>query len=168
MFSVNDHIFYSTTGVCRITGIKREKFGNIDEQDYYILQPIYSKSITYVSTTNETQLAKMRPVMTRDEIYSLINNMPNEENIWLQNIHDRNDVFSEKLRTGNSNELVKLIKTLFLEGNKKRGKGKTLNINDIKILTTAEKLLHEEIAFVLGIEPDRVLAFILENVPVQG
>jgi RNA polymerase-interacting CarD/CdnL/TRCF family regulator len=56
---------------------------------------------------------------------------------------------------------VKLIRTLYLEKERKKGTGKRLNSTDVKIMTAAEKLLHEEFAVVLGIEPKDVVPHIL-------
>lgn len=164
MFSIDDYVFYSTHGVCQITDIKSETFGDSGAQEYYVLKPLHTNTLAYVSMTNEALLAKIRPIMTKAEIYSLIQEMPNEEIVWLENNRERNDVFSAKLRTGDSHELVRLIKTIYFEKNQKKEAGKKISATDARIMNAAEKLLYEEFAFVLGMAPEEVLPFIQEQI----
>jgi len=166
MFKAGECIVYSTIGVCRIVDIRFEKFRGSEAQEYYVLKPYFdSNSITYVSTSDEELLAKMRPVLTREAIDDLIRNMPHEESIWISDDRERDREYSVKVRSGDSRELVKLIRTLYLEKERKKGTGKRLNSTDLRIMTAAEKLLHEEFAVVLGIEPKDVVPHILAQLP---
>ncbi len=166
MFNINDSVVYNTIGVCKIVDIRTEKFRSAEEQEYYVLKPFFdSNSITYVSTTDEELVAKIRPILTRDEINSLIQGMPEEESIWISDDRERDREYSVKLHSGDCHELVKLIKTLYLEKDRKKGTGKRLNATDTKIMTTAEKLLYDEFAIVLGIKPAEVVSFIQAHIP---
>ena len=60
---------------------------------------------------------------------------------------------------------MRLVKTLYLEKISKKEKGKSLSTTDSRIMAIAEKLLYEEFAFVLNIEPKDVILFIQERVP---
>jgi RNA polymerase-interacting CarD/CdnL/TRCF family regulator len=161
MFAINDCVFYSTTGVCRITDIRFESFRGSEAQEYYVLKPFFkSNSITYISTADDELLAKIRPILTKDEIYSLIMGMPDAEEIWISDDRERDRAFGTKVRTGDSHDLVQLIKSLYLEKDRKKEQGKKLNTSDFRIMTTAEKLLHEEFAVVLEINVDEVVPFI--------
>lgn len=73
----------------------------------------------------------------------------------------RKEKYNEILKKGNKVELVKLIRTLYLEKEKKKTEGKKLYVGDEKIMAEAERLLHEEFAVVLNIKVDEVLPFIL-------
>ena len=87
--------------------------------------------------------------MTINEVYSLINTMPHTESIWIEDINLRKEKYTKILKSGDNKQLVKLIRTLYLEKEKKKVEGKKLYVNDEKIMTDAEKLLHEEFALVL-------------------
>ena len=163
MFSINDYVFYGTAGVCQITEIKPENFSG-SQQDYYVLKPLHANSITYVSTTNETHLAKMRPVLTKSEIIDLIQCMPAIKIAWIKNDSERRLAFVEKLGSGKCRDLVSLAKALYLEKARKKDAGKRLSSSDLQIMSAAEKLLYEEFAFVLQINPDEVPTYIMERV----
>ncbi len=161
MFAMNDCVFYDTTGVCRIVDIRTERLGGSEAQEYYVLKPIYNQnSITYVCTSDADLLAKMRPILTKEEVHALIQAMPTEEEIWIRDDRDRDREYGARLRTGDSHELMKIIKTLYLEKERKKGTGKRLTTMDTRIMATAEKLLHEEFALVLDIDPKDVVPFI--------
>lgn len=83
--------------------------------------------------------------MTINEVYSLINTMPHTESIWIEDINLRKEKYTKILKSGDNKQLVKLIRTLYLE----KVEVKKLYVNDEKIMTDAEKLLHEEFALVL-------------------
>lgn len=104
--------------------------------------------------------------MTINEVYSLINTMPHTESIWIEDINLRKEKYTKILKSGDNKQLVKLIRTLYLEKEKKKVEGKKLYVNDEKIMTDAEKLLHEEFALVLDIKVDEVLPFILGKLEV--
>ena len=159
MFAKNDYIIYGTTGVCKITGIEKRKFNNI-EKEYYILKPAYdSNSTIYAPIDND--MINIRKIMTVKEVYDLIRTMPDNGPIWIDDINLRKGKYNEILKKGNKVELVKLIRTLYLEKEKKKTEGKKLYVGDEKIMAEAERLLHEEFAVVLNIKVDEVLPFIL-------
>ena len=92
--------------------------------------------------------------------------MPHTESILIEDINLRKEKYTKILKSGDNKQLVKLIRTLYLEKEKKKVEGKKLYVNDEKIMTNAEKLLHEEFALVLDIKVDEVLPFILGKLEV--
>lgn len=168
MFRVGDRVVYGTTGVCRIADIRAESFGGATAQEYYILKPwADARSTIYVSTADTDLLSKMRHLMTKREISSLMKSMADEGAAWISDDRARNDDYSAKIRTGDRREFVKLIRTLYLENEKRKETGRKLSQADTKIMDLAERLLHEEFAAVLGIKVEDVVSFIQERVPAR-
>lgn len=168
MISVNDHVFYGSVGVCRVTEIRNVKLGGSDEQNCYVLKPFNdSHSTIFVPIDNDALLKYIRPVLTRGEIDSLIQDMPQEESVWISNERERGEAYFAKIKSCDSRDLVRLIKTLYRERTGRREKGKTLSTTDSRIMAAAEKLLYGEFAFVLNIDLKDVVPFIQERIP-QG
>ena len=72
MFQVNDMIVYGAHGVCRIAEIEERDF-NGSSIEYYILKPVYDEKATiFVPVLNDRLTAKMRRVLSKDEIEALI------------------------------------------------------------------------------------------------
>jgi CarD family transcriptional regulator len=166
VFKVNDYVMYGSTGVCKIIDISKEKHISInsEETDYYVLHPVFNDNIVIKIAVNNPN-APIRAILTKDEVLSLIKTMPEQETIWIDDNRERSEYFKAILKSKESEDWVKLIKTLFLEKEARSLVGKTLTKTDEGIMNTVEKLLYEEFAIALGISPDEVLAFIEEYIP---
>ena len=106
----------------------------------------------------------MKRIMTKDEIYHLINDMPNEESIWISNENERKEKYKEIIFNGNRTELVQLIKTLYIHKQNQRSEGKKLHLADERFLKDAERILYDEFAYVLDITPDKGVPFIMGEI----
>lgn len=160
MFSKNDYIVYGTTGVCKIIDVIKKKFGSNKEREYYVLKPTYESNSTIYAPV-DSEAISIRKIMTVKEVYDLISTMPDNETIWIDDFNLRKEKYIEILKKGDKKELVKLIKTLYIQKEEKKEDGKKLYVSDEKIMTDAQRLLHEEFALVLNIKVEEVLPFIL-------
>lgn len=166
VFSKNDYIIYGTTGVCKIVDIIKKKFGTNNEREYYVLKPTYDINSTIYAPTDSDAIS-IRKIMTVSEVYELIKTMPDNETIWIEYINLRKQKYTDILKNANKKELVKLIKTLYIQKQQKKEEGKKLYVGDEKIMSEAERLLHEEFALVLKIKIEEVLPFILGEIEPQ-
>lgn len=166
MFSINDYVIYGTTGVCRITDIRKEVFSGHVKKEYYILQPVFSSNSTlYVPTENESGANKMRRILTRDEIHELIRNINEDDDVaWIMNDNMRHDRCTEIIKNGDRKELICLIKAMYQHKQEQIKFGKKFYIADEKLMKAAEKLLYNEFALVLNIEPEEVVPYITEHI----
>lgn len=163
MFAINDSVLYGNEGVCLITGIVKKEF-NSELIDYYLLKPIYSpNSSIYVPLNNNTLINKIHPLVSTDEIIKLINLMPKEDTIWIEDDNNRREEYKKIISSGDRLHLMKLIKTLYLKREDLQNKRKKLLTSDDNFFKTAEKILYDEFAYVLDIKPDEVLPYIKEQ-----
>ncbi|HHX57566.1 MAG TPA: CarD family transcriptional regulator [Clostridiales bacterium] len=159
MYDINDYVVYGKNGVCKIIDIRKEKFGGAEEQMYCVLEPVHSGKSTIYTPVNRN-LDKFREVMSYEEVHDLIQTMPDKETIWIEDFQVRNERYNEILKDGDPKYLVRLIKTLHFHHKDLASKGKKMRMTDDKIMRESEKLLYDELAYVLEIEPDEVLPFI--------
>lgn len=75
---------------------------------------------------------------------TIINISFKKRKIYIKSSYSK-EKYTKILKSGDNKQLVKLIRTLYLE----KVEVKKLYVNDEKIMTDAEKLLHEEFALVL-------------------
>ena len=110
MFKVNDMVQYGAEGVCKITEIARREFRGQSMQ-YYVLKPVYSNSNAsiFVPVDNKALAEKMHRVLSAEEIYSLIRNMPQEKLLWIENEAERRERYKEILLKGDRSEIVRMI-----------------------------------------------------------
>lgn len=167
MFCKNDTILYGAQGVCRIEAIVEESFGSSPVK-YYVLKPVYNENSTiYVPVENAELTSKMRRILSPEEIFVLIQSMPYEDSIWIENENERKEKYKGIIAQGDRVELVKMIKTLYLHQQERKAIGKKLHISDERFFKEAEKMLYDEFALVLNIEQDEVLPFILEQIQLR-
>ena len=57
----------------------------------------------------------MRKILSKGEVTTLINSMPNSETIWIDDDRKRNEEFKSILKTGDIENLVKLIRSIYLD-----------------------------------------------------
>ena len=163
MFKVNDYIMYGTTGVCKVIEIKKEKFLGKEEREYYVLEPVYSKN-TVIKIPVDNTTIRMRELLSKEAIEELINIVPNADTTWIEDDRIRNEQFKSMLKSGDCEELITLIRTIYLGKKTKKSIGKKLYKGDDEIMQAAEKLLKEELAFILDIAPEEVPNYIKEQV----
>lgn len=167
MFGVGDTVLYGSQGVCKIVGTDEKVFGG-DKILYYVLKPVYDENSTFfVPVSNAELVAKMRSVLSAEQIYNIIKEMPDEETIWIDDENERKQKYQSILAEGDRRKLVKMIKTLHIQQETRHKKGRKLHQSDDYILKQAEKLLYNEFALVLKIKPDEVLPFIMEQINIE-
>ena len=163
MFKVNDIIKYGSNGVCRIVDISTQTFDDKDAE-YYILRPIRAKDSTYfVPVQNETLVSRMHMLLTTEDLYSLIRDIPTCEAEWIDNDKKRMLEYSSVIVSGDRRNIIGVIRALYHRKTLLEKDNKRLHVADERLLKDAERIIHDEFAVVLNIEPSEVSAFIARN-----
>lgn len=94
------------SGVFEVTGTETQTFSGIST-DYYVLRGVIeTKRTVYVPSTNKQLTAKMKPVLTADEVNALLDSLPNHENLWIDNENQRREAYKEILSSGNRSKML--------------------------------------------------------------
>lgn len=163
MFEVDDCVVYGNVGVCRITDISKDKYISSSETEYYVLQPVYDQKTTIRVPVGNVKIS-MRMIITREDVALLIAGMPDQETVWIDDTKLRIESFKAALKTGKCEDWAMLIKTLYLEKKEKLSVGKKMTASDESIMKCAQKQLYEEFATALGISPEEVEIYIMEQI----
>ena len=159
-YKVNDIVIYGTEGVCRISDITVKPFRD-REVTYYVLKPVFNASATvFVPVDNEKLTAKMHRALSSDEIHAMIQSLPEQGTIWIDDEAERKVRYKEILASGDRIQLIQLIKALYFHQEAQRAIGKKLHISDDHFFKEAQRLLYDEFATALGIPRDDVLNYI--------
>ena len=159
MLNINDHIIYGSNGVCKVVDIKTMKLGKLDENTYFIIKQIHDAASTfYLPVDYDPATINLRPVHTKSEIISLIDAMPDCGIVWIDNERERGKTFLARIESNDCFEMIKIIKSIYIE--KTKEKHKRVNQYDYKIMNLGEKKLYDEMAFVLEIDCAEVVKFI--------
>lgn len=163
MFEINDTVQYGTTGVCRITDVVTKSFDG-DCIWYYVLEPVHqAHSVVYVPVKNERLVAKMKKLLSAQEVETLVQEIPQCRIEWIEDDNMRQEAYKEILAKGERRELLGLIRVLYSRQQTLKERHRHLRTADEQVLKTAEKLINDEFAAVLHISPDEVVPFIMSK-----
>lgn len=157
-FNLGDCVVYGTNGICVIEEIAEMSFiTGAPKSMYYTLNPVNNNgSAIYIPADNEKLMGKMRKLMTKDEIDELLTGMRDKELAWENDRRFRSENFHEIMVQGVTQDLLLMIRCIYLKKHELIADGKKLNVTDSNILKAAEKLVEEEFSCVLGIDHDEV------------
>ena len=169
-FSVGDTVVYGGSGVCEISEIKDVAFGRERPQKYFILKPLFVNQamVVYVPMNNDKLVAKMQPILSRDEAMDLIKEINSMNIDWIDDRNARKDTYNDILAGGNRKDIISVIRVINSRRKELEGEGKTLNMQDEKILYEAEKRINAEFAVALDMGIDDVVDFIHSQARTAG
>lgn len=164
MFKVNDMVLYGTEGVCEVIEIGERDLG-AGCREYYILRPVYRKeAAVFVPTDSDKLVSRMKQVLTAREIDDIIREIPGEGFLWIENETERRMKYREILAEGDCRSLVRMIKALYLHRKQQAARGRKLHAADERAFKEAERLLYDQFALVLNIQPEDVLPYIIKKI----
>ncbi len=165
MFEVGDCIKHNRYGICQIDKIRMRKMSNGKKRQYYDMHTLQGIETQISSPVDNEDLIEVTSLETIDELLEVITKLPS---VWIDDNRKRADKFQLLLNKGDVFDLAAMIRTLYDKREEKRNEGKSLPVNDIKMLEQAEEKLHNEIAFQLKMDPSKVSAYIADVVKKQN
>ncbi len=164
MFDKGEYIVYGTTGVCRVRDITAMSTdGSGKEKLYYVLEPV-GVSGSRIMTPVEGNKSILRPILSRDEAYRLIDGIQEVDQLWITDDRQRESRYKEALKTCDCREWVGIIKTLHFRKKDRLARGKRLTEVDERYLKKAKENLYRELSIPLEIPPEEVETFITERI----
>ncbi len=168
MFKVGDTVSYGTQGACRITSIEKLSLAGTP-QEYYILSPEFQQgSKIYVPKANGELTAKIRKILSKEEIFELIKLMPDDDTIWIENDAERTEKYRNIIASGDRRKIAQLIKTFYLEQQNRQKNGRRLRQSDEQLFRRAENVLHSEFALVLNITIEQFVPFLHNQIDPES
>ena len=156
---IGTYVMYGKTGVCLV----KEQIAMSGGQ-YYVLNPISdSRSSVYVPCNNPDLVARMSPLLSREEIDILLSNADDVKLVWLDDRNERAMLSRTVLSSGDRKELVRLLCCLMRKKAERIEIGKRLSTMDENFLQECVRLVQEEFSMVLGISEREVGTYIQER-----
>ncbi len=159
MFEKGEYVVYGSGEVCRVEEKTTRCFDGVNKTEYYKLAPVEYKNSAYYVPVKSAD-TEIRRLLTKDEIYRIIDGIPRAEKVWYNDKTERKSCFDSIIKSDDFMGLIGIIKSLYEERRKRTESGKRLIADDEKAFNAAEHILHGEFAFVLGIKENEVSAFI--------
>lgn len=166
MYQINCVVVYGLHGVCRIADITEKDFSG-QEEIYYILKPIFDDRSTFFVPVKNESAHKLRPLLSSDEVKSLINSIARQDVIGIDDEKHRKDAYKKIIEGGDRCEMMRLIKTLYLRKIEQQKAGKKQHIIDEHFMKEAETILFDEFAYVLEIEKEDIIPYIKKEMELS-
>ena len=163
MYEIGQQVLYGIHGVCRIISVESMRFGK-ERAKYYVLEPATQPGARfYVPVANEAAVAKLRPLLTREQLLELLHHEGVRNAPLVANESERKLRCREIITSGDRESLVAMIGALYRHKNEQLAAGRKFHQSDENFLADAQKLLNAEFAEVFGLDPKDVPAFILKE-----
>lgn len=158
MYKINSFIVYGKK-VCKIADIRKNRFNN---EDYYLLIPIDDPSLK-IEIPVSNKLKNTRELISKEDIFKVINNIPNIETIKIDERFLENE-YKNLLASGTHEDLIKIIKTTYLRNKERLDNKKRIGDKDNHYFELAEKYLYNEFSVVLNLNFDETKQYVIEQV----
>lgn len=160
MYACGDRVMYGIHGVCEILALEDRRIDRKTVQ-YYVLEPVEQPGARfYVPSQNAAAVAKLRPVMTKDQVDALLCSAEVRQNVWIADENLRKQRYRELITGGDRGSLLCMVRTLYRHKQAQQEAGRKFHLCDENFLRDAQRLLDSEFSLILGIEPKEVGAYI--------
>ena len=151
MFQIGDYVVYGIHGVCRVIGMEKQLV-NRKRAMYMVLQPLaQSESRFYLPAENPTALAKLKTVLSKDELQELLSSDLIRQDDWIADENRRKQYYRELIGSGDRVSLLRMVSNLYRYKNTQLAAGRKFHLSDDNFLRDAEKLLSSEISLVMNL-----------------
>lgn len=164
MFEIGEYVVYGNKGVCEITNI-----GTIDipgmpaDRQYYTMNQLFTRSST-IFTPVDNEKSVLRKVLSKDEANKLIEGIRGYKPVWIQNDKQREQMFTDALRTADSRTLSEMIISLHQRKERRIADGKKATSTDERYFHAAEDILYGELEVALGLSREEVKNKVMNEV----
>lgn len=163
MFGIGEYVVCGNKGVCVVEDVAKLDISGVDkERKYYILKPLYMAGSTVYVPVDSAEKS-MRRVLKRDEAQKLIKEIPDIPLLVITNEKLSEQMYRECIKTNECEDLIKLIKTIYLRKQKRIQAGRKVTAVDAKYFHIAEDSLYGELAVALEMPKDEVEGYIAKE-----
>jgi len=164
VFEVGEYVVCGSKGVCVVENITTLDIAGVDrERKYYILKPIYQTGST-VYVPVDSPKDSLRRVMERKDAQKLIEAIPDVPLLVIANDKLTEQTYKESLKSGNCEEWVRIIKTIWWRKQQRLQAGRKVTAVDAKYFHMAEESLYGELAVALDLNRDAVAEYIVKKI----
>lgn len=160
MLQEGTQVVYGIHGVCTIVDVETK---SVDRKkvEYFVLEPKEQPGARYyVPTHNPAALAKLRPLLSAEELETLLASESTRRISWIADENLRKQKYRELINSADRAALISMIRALYRHKQEQLEAGRKFHQCDENFLRDAQKLLCSEFSLVLGIPQSEVSGYI--------
>lgn len=160
MYQVGDKVVYGVHGVCMVVD-QEERVVDRKRLTYLALEPVGQDGSRYlVPTHNAAAMSKLRNMLSKEELETLIQSEEVRADGWIRDENLRKQTYRDLIGSGDRAKLMQMVHTLYRHKAAQTAAGKKCHLCDENFLRDAEKLLISEISIVMDVQPDQAKQYI--------
>lgn len=163
MYQVGELLVYGVHGVCRVLD---EEQRTVDRKKvtYLVLEPIGQEGAKFlVPTHNAAAMAKLRPMLQKEELEALLESPEIREEAWIADENRRKQLYRELIGSGDRERLLAMIQLILRHKEEQLAAGRKCHLCDDNFLRDAEKLIIGEISVVMEVNSEAAKTFLREK-----
>ena len=166
MYGIGDRVMYSSHGVCCVMALEERKVDRKRITYLVLTQDGQGGASFLVPSQNAAAMAKLCPVLSGEELISLLESDAVRQPFWEEDGNRRRLQYREILGSGDRVRILQMICALYRHRDERLALGKKFHQSDEGFLRDAEKLICSEIRYVLQMDQPQAKAFLREK--LQG
>ena len=160
MFQIGQQVMYGIHGVCTILGVEEKKI-NRKNLSFYVLEPVEQIGARfYVPVHNVAAVSKLQPIITQEELISLLHSDQAGVDTWIEDENRRKMRYREIIVSGDRIAMINMVNSLFKHKEQQINAGKKFHLCDENFLKDALKLLNAEFSLALDMNQIEVGEYI--------
>jgi len=160
VYECGDQVVYGVHGVCKLLPME-DRMVDRKKVTYYVLESVDQPgSMFYVPAHNEAAVAKMRRLMSKEELEALLRSDISQD-MWIEDEPKRKQFYRELINSGDRAGLIGMVRSLHVQKQKQLEQGKKFHLCDESFLKDAMKLLDSEFAQILQIPRNEVPGYVM-------
>ena len=162
MLQIGDRVIYGIHGVCTIVD-DTVRVMNQKRLCFYVLEPLDQNGARfYLPAENPVTLAKLRPLLSREELDMLLASPEIRSGSWIQDENRRKQYYRELMTKGDRIGILQMVYQLHLNKRQQEAQGRKFHLCDENFLKDAQKLLEAEFSLVLEMEFQQVAEYVTD------
>lgn len=156
MYEVGAYVVKTGSGLCQIADILHPDLEWADaDRLYYLLIPVSNKTSRLYLPIDKGE-SNLRNCLTKSEAQNVIRSVPDIDAVNVSNEKLREQAYKDALRSMRPEDLVSVIKNIYIRRIKRNAQGKKNTAMDDRFYKMAEDMLYVELAFALGTEKSEI------------
>jgi len=149
MYQSGAYVVYGIQGVCRVVGTEIQRVNRV-RTEYLVLEPmVKQESRFYIPTGNSSAMAKLKPVLTADQMKEILSSSEVRGDCWIPEESRRKQYYRELASRSDRMMLLRMLSSLYRYRESQLAEGRKFHQCDDNFLRDTERLLGTEIALVL-------------------
>lgn len=155
MLNIGDLVIYSGHGICKIDDICDQTYSG-NTKTYYVLHPLENSRQLTISIPIDNHKVNMSRLIQSDQAKEILATFHLPGVDWIENNHNRIQVYNDVVKNGNRIEIAKVLNTLIRKKQQSEMNEKKFGEQDKHLLFAIQNILFNEIAISLNTTYDAI------------